>query len=87
MKRKIGFPTKRTSKEPICDNCNVSLVTNKFVASYFSDKIWTSEDEQIYDIPTSTHEAYCLNCYNDEIPLPMKGIKEGYVFKDVYKED
>lgn len=71
----------------VCDGCTIVFEQGDYVATYFSDWVWNdiSDGKLPFIAPQG---MYCLNCYEDEIPLPMKGVTEGFIFGTItYNED
>jgi len=88
MTKKIGFPNRPQNETPICDFFDSTLESSTVIASYFCDTIWSIEQDSVQKLPTvMPHEAYCLDCYTDEIPLPRKGTTEGFAFETIKKND
>ncbi|WP_147302761.1 hypothetical protein [Haloferax sp. Atlit-19N] len=65
-----------------CDGCTVLFEENDHVATYFSDWVWNEFSNG--EIPfISPQGMYCLNCYENEIPIPKKGVIEGFIFETI----
>lgn len=65
-----------------CDSCDVVFKEGDHVVSYFSDWVWNEVSDG--KIPVVIPQGmYCLDCYEDEIPIPMKGVTEGFIFDTI----
>jgi hypothetical protein len=53
----------------MCDSCEYQFTDEDYGVVYFCDRIWYQDEE--VDLPGPVaEELYCLNCFNDEVPLP-----------------
>ncbi|NGM69068.1 hypothetical protein G6M89_08600 [Natronolimnobius sp. AArcel1] len=83
--QRIGRAEEEYTTERYCDGCPTSLEDGDYVATYFCDTKWGGYVEG--KLPTmAQQESYCLTCYNDRIPLPRKGTKEGFSFEVLHHD-
>lgn len=78
----IRFHEPAWEEQRACDGCLRKIENGDHVAIYFSD--WVLNEYSDGPIPViAPHGMYCLDCYEDEIPLPKQGVNEGFLFETV----
>jgi len=61
----------------MCDGCEYQFSGEDYGVVYFCDCLWYQGEEVNLPNPVS-EELYCLNCFNNEVPLPHLGTNEGF---------